>query len=155
MTSFPSPRSCGGAARPWRLRRAHQRLLRAHRRPQKRTEAGALSLELAILAPVVMLLLFTIVQAGFYYYARDAALTAAQQGVETARLRGATLADGETQTWDLLSRTGGSITGPAVTGSDSGQLVTITVTGQVPCWLPGVSFTVSQTATAAKEQPGP
>ncbi|RAG81238.1 hypothetical protein DN069_34000 [Streptacidiphilus pinicola] len=115
-------------------------------------DRGALSLELAILAPAVMLLLFTIVQAGFYFYARDVAVTAAQQGVETARVHGATLGEGLTQSWDLIHRTGGSITGPAVTGSQTAAEVTITVSGSVTTWIPGLTFHLSQTATAAKEQ---
>lgn len=111
-----------------------------------------MSLELAFLAPLVMMILFTIVQAGFYYYARDVALTAAQQGVETARVHGATLGEGEGQTWDLLHRTGGSITGPGVAGSQTGATVQITVTGTVTTFIPGLTFHLSQTATAAKEQ---
>lgn len=99
-----------------------------------------------------MLLLFTIVQAGFYFYARDVAVTAAQQGVETARVHGATLGEGQTQTWDLLHRTGGSITSPNVNGSQTAAEVTITVSGTVTTWIPGLSFHLSQTATAAKEQ---
>jgi Flp pilus assembly protein TadG len=115
-------------------------------------DRGALSLELAILAPAVMMLLFTIVQAGFYFYARDVAVTAAQQGVETARVHGAALGEGEAQTWDLLHRTGGSITGSAVTGSQTAATVTITVSGTVTTWIPGLTFHLSQTATAAKER---
>ncbi|WP_084700737.1 TadE family protein [Streptacidiphilus anmyonensis] len=137
--------------RPPRRRRPPQRI-RLHGRGLDGADRGALSLELAILAPVVMLLLFTIVQAGFYFYTRDVAVTAAQQGVETARVHGGTLGEGEAQTWDLLHRTGGSITGPAVSGSQTGANVTITVTGSVTTWIPGLTFHLSQTATAAKEQ---
>ena len=114
-------------------------------------ERGALSLELAFLAPAVMLILFTTIQAGLYAYARDVAITAAQQGVEAARVQGGTLAEGEARTRDLLNRTGGSITGANVTGT-AGALVQITVTGRVDTWIPGLSFSLAQTATAAKEE---
>jgi hypothetical protein len=132
--------------------RAVARLRLRHARGR---DAGALSLELAFLAPLVMVILFAIIQAGFYYYARDVAITAAQQGVETARVHGATLGEGEGQTWDLLHRTGGSITGPAVDGSQTGAMVQITVSGTVTTWIPGLVFHLSQTATAAKEQLAP
>ncbi|WP_370149125.1 TadE/TadG family type IV pilus assembly protein [Streptacidiphilus sp. EB129] len=123
-------------------------------RHARTADRGALSLELAFLAPVVMLLLFTTIQAGLFLYARDVALTAAQQGVEAARVQGASLSDGEARTWDLLQRTGGSITGQSVTTS-SGTQVQITVTGHVDTWIPGLSLPLSQTATGAKEVPAP
>lgn len=134
-----------------RLRRRLAALPRSPGLPDR----GALSLELAFLAPLVMMLIFGIVQLGFYWYARDVALTAAQQGVETARLHGATAADGSDRSWDLLHRTGSSITGPAVTASQSGTTVQVTVSGQVTSWIPGLSFHVSQSAHAAKEQVTP
>jgi Flp pilus assembly protein TadG len=122
-----------------------------HRRafPAER-ERGSLSLELSILAPVVMLILFTTVEAGFYFFARDVAITAAQQGVEAARVQGGTLAEGEARTDDMLRRAGGSISGAQVTGS-TGVLVQITVSGHVATWIPGLSLPVSQTATGIKE----
>jgi Flp pilus assembly protein TadG len=118
-------------------------------------DRGALSLELAFLAPVVMMLIFAVVQLGFYWYARDVALTAAQQGVETARLQGASLGQGSERSWELLHRTGGSITGTSVTTSQDGNTVVVTVSGQVDCWIPGLTFPVSQTARGAKEQVTP
>ncbi|MFC1405735.1 MULTISPECIES: TadE/TadG family type IV pilus assembly protein [Streptacidiphilus] len=124
-------------------------------RGRVKDDRGALSLELAFLAPVVMMLIFGVVQLGFYWYARDVALTAAQQGVETARLQGASLSEGSDRTWDLLHRTGGSITGTSVATSQDGNTVVVTVSGQVDCWIPGLTFPVSQTARAAKEQVTP
>ena len=134
-----------------RLRRRLAALPRSPGQPDR----GALSLELAFLAPLVMMLIFGIVQLGFYWYARDVALTAAQQGVETARLQGATPGEGNDRSWDLLHRTGSSITGPAVTASQSGTTVQVTVSGQVTSWIPGLSFHVSQSAHAAKERVTP
>jgi len=142
--------------RPVRLRagslRARLRLVDGDSAREK--ERGSFSLELSILAPVVMLILFTTIQAGLYAFARDDALTAAQQGVETARVQGGTLAEGEARTQDLLNRSGGSITGASVSGS-SGALVQITVTGHVDTWIPGLSLSLSQTATGIKERTGP
>ena len=136
------------------LTRLRRRLAALPRSPRQ-ADRGALSLELAFLAPLVMMLIFGIVQLGFYWYARDVALTAAQQGVETARLQGATPGEGSDRSWDLLHRTGSSITGPAVTASQSGTTVQVTVSGQVTSWIPGLSFHVSQSAHAAKEQVTP
>ncbi len=130
--------------------RARLRLIQA----DAARERGSLSLELSFLAPVVMLSLFMTIQAGLYFFARDAALTAAQQGVEAARVQGASLAEGEARTQGLLNRSGGSITGADVSGS-SGALVQITVTGHVDTWIPGLSLALSQTATGVKERTGP
>lgn len=141
----PAPRPGSGPTpvrgRRWGLRRGDG-------------DRGSLSLELSVLAPIVMMILFITIQAGMYFFARNAALTAAQQGVEAARVQGGTLTEGEARTWDLLSRSGGSISGTSVSGS-SGALVEITVTGHVDTWIPGLSLPLSQTATGAKEMTAP
>jgi Flp pilus assembly protein TadG len=133
-------------------RNPHTRLRHLHAGTTR--EGGSLSLELSVLAPVVMLILFMTIQAGLYFFARDVAVTAAQQGVEAARVQGGTLAEGEARTQDLLTRSGGSITGADVSGT-SGALVQITVTGHVATWIPGLSLSLSQTATGVKEETGP
>ncbi|MCX5215699.1 pilus assembly protein [Kitasatospora sp. NBC_00240] len=114
-------------------------------------DSGALSLELAIVFPAVMLMIFTIIQAGLWYHARNVALSAAQRGVERARVQGASLGDGTSVTNSFLDRAGASISGRSVSGSD-GNTVTITVRGQVNTWIPGLSIPVDQHASAARER---
>ncbi|MEU6972109.1 TadE family protein [Kitasatospora aureofaciens] len=127
---------------------------RARRRPRRRGpggDRGAVSLELAIVFPAVMLLIFTTIQAGLWYHARGVALSAAQRGVERARVQGATIGQGTAATSDFLDRAGTSISDRSVTGSD-GATVRIDVSGTVNTWIPGLSLPVHQHASAARER---
>ncbi|MET9396122.1 TadE family protein [Kitasatospora sp. NPDC002965] len=114
-------------------------------------DRGAVSLELAIIFPAVMLAIFMIIQTGLWYHARSVALSAAQRGVERARVQGATIAQGTGAASDFLDRAGGGIAQRAVTGSD-GATVRIEVSGRVETWIPGLSLTVRQHASAARER---
>ncbi|MFD9685226.1 TadE family protein [Kitasatospora sp. NPDC059146] len=127
---------------------------RARRRPRRRGpggDRGAVSLELAILFPAVMTVIFVIIQAGLWYHARGVALSAAQRGVERARIQGATLGQGTAAAQDFLDRAGTSVSGRSVSGSD-GQTVRIDVTGTVATWIPGLSLPVHQHASAPRER---
>ncbi|MFE4599365.1 TadE family protein [Kitasatospora indigofera] len=136
--------------RPLRAARA---LARARRRLAKAGsgDSGSLSLELAIIFHAVMLLIFTIIQTGLWYHARSVALSAAQRGVESARVQGAGIGQGTTVTNDFLDRAGSSISGRSVSGSD-GNTVRIDVSGRVETWIPGLSLPIHQHASAARER---
>jgi hypothetical protein len=101
--------------------------------------------------PAVMLLILTAVQAGLWWHARNVALAAAQQGVEVARGRDATLAQGTAEARSFLNRAGESISGASVTGA-TGLTVRIEVTGTVDTLVPGLKLPVDQHAEAAKER---
>jgi Flp pilus assembly protein TadG len=114
-------------------------------------DRGALSLELAIVFPLVLVTIFAAIEAGLWYHARNVALSAAQRGVETARVQGATLDQGLAVTSGFLDRAGDSISGRSVGGTD-GATVTIEVTGHVDTWIPGLSLPIDQHASAARER---
>ncbi|WP_328373179.1 pilus assembly protein (plasmid) [Streptomyces sp. NBC_00445] len=114
-------------------------------------DRGALSLELLIVFPGVLMLILLTVHAALWWHARNVALSAAQQGVEAARGRGSTLAAGTRETRGFLDQAGGSISGAQVTGS-RGQSVQITVTGHVDTLIPGLTLPISQHAQAATER---
>ncbi|MER5352601.1 TadE family protein [Kitasatospora sp. NPDC002551] len=121
------------------------------RRARGRGDRGAISLELAIVFPLVMLTVFTAIQAGLWFHARNVALSAAQRGVERARVQGAGIGTGTAAANDFLDRAGASISGRSVTGTD-GPTVRIDVAGRVETWIPGLSLPVRQHATAARER---
>lgn len=115
-------------------------------------DRGSASLELTILFPVVLALLFTALQAGMWFYARAVAMSAAQEGVRNTRVVDGTAAAGEAAARQFGETTGkGVITITGVDVSDGDQ-VTVTVTGDALSLLPGLSFTVTQTASGPKEQ---
>lgn len=117
-------------------------------------ERGSATLELAVAFPVFLLLLLAAVQAGLYFYARAIALSAAQQGVQTARLEHHTLDEGTTAARDYAAHAGGGSLheiAVATTGSTA-TTVRITVTGAAPSLLPGIAWQVSQQAAGARER---
>lgn len=123
---------------------------------------GSASLEIAILGPVLLVLIFSIVQAGMWFYARNLALAAAQEGITFARTytaspgarSGPDLAAGATRARSFITRQAGdSLVSPAVAASGTATQVRIEVTGRSLSVLPGVAgFTVRQVATGPVER---
>ncbi|WP_424892301.1 TadE family protein [Streptomyces sp. XH2] len=129
------------------LRRWSRSLARAARERDR----GALSLELMVVFPAVLLLILFAVHVGLWWHARNVALAAAQQGVERARVRGASISTGTAEARDFLNRAGGSISDAHVGGS-RGQTVRIEVTGHVATVVPGLTLPIRQHAEAATER---
>lgn len=118
-------------------------------------DRGSATLELVIIFPVLLLIIFTVVQASLFFYARSLALAAAQEGVRAARAENAHLPDGVTRARAFLTSTAGdSLLTPTVSsdGSSATQ-IRIRVTGRSLSVLPGVpGLSVSQEATGPKER---
>ncbi|GAA2522946.1 TadE/TadG family type IV pilus assembly protein [Streptomyces longisporus] len=118
-----------------------------------RADRGAGSVEVAVLAVVVLMLVFTIIQVGLFYHARKVAQSAARQGVDTGRQFGSTPGDGVAQAQKFLDRFGGSVRGAAVSSAGStAQEIHITVTGHVATLVPGLEFEVTQDARGPIER---
>jgi Flp pilus assembly protein TadG len=109
---------------------------------------------LAVAFPVFLLLLLAAVQAGLYFYARAIALSAAQQGVQAARLQQNSLHQGVTASRSYAAHAGGgSLRNVAVhTAGSTPTTVRITVTGAALSLLPGTNWRVSQQAAGARER---
>lgn len=124
-------------------------------RPRARAERGSATLELVIAFPVLLLVIFSVVQASLYFYARSLALAAAQEGVRAARAQTADLPDGLRETRAFLDATAGdSLLGATIdTTGSSGTRVRFRVTGRSLSVLPGVpGIPVAQEATGPKER---
>jgi Flp pilus assembly protein TadG len=127
----------------WRSQRA------AFRSPGR--DRGASSVELVILAPIMIIVSLLIVQYAIWFDARHAALAAAQEGDLVAR-EDASVNQNE---WRALAADAATsyfrglgtrvITGlSAKTGTSAGEMVSVTVSGKVTGIFPlGVSVTVS------------
>ncbi|MFI6658183.1 TadE/TadG family type IV pilus assembly protein [Streptomyces sp. NPDC050523] len=112
-----------------------------------RADRGTGSVEVAVLAVVVLMLVFTIIQVGLFYHARKVAQSAARQGVDTGRQFGASPGDGVAQAQAFLDKFGGSVRGAAVSSAGStAQEIHITVTGHVATLVPGLELAVTQDA---------
>jgi Flp pilus assembly protein TadG len=133
---------------------------RRHRR--RRSERGVSSLELAILAPAILALIFMSIQTALWLYGRSVALNAAQEGVSRLRLVQPpvyTEAVGEQVRADIESyaqQIGGtslqnaSVPPPSYNNPEG--MVSFTVTGDTVSLVPGLTLKVSRTATGPIEQ---
>ena len=122
-----------------------------------RGDGGAATLELTVLFPVVLLILFGVIQGALYFHGRNVAMAAAEQGVRAAR------ADGQTdratvataQAMQFLADTGelDNLTGLSITPAVDVGSVRVTVNARTISLLPGVAGpAISQTASGVIER---
>ena len=123
-------------------------------RPSPRRAAGELgtgTVEMVLVAPVLIMAVFTIVQFGVYLHAAHVAEAAAHRGLRAAQGEYATAADGHSATTAFLDSTGG-IVAPQVSASRGGSTATVTVTGAAPMVVPALDLQISSTAVGAVER---
>src|SRR5688500_14353516 len=80
---------------------------RGSRRSQRGSQLGSASLELVVIFPAVLALIFGAVQIALFFHARNVALAAAQEGARAAAAQHGTAAAGGSSTWAFLDRVGG------------------------------------------------
>ena len=116
-------------------------------------DRGALILSYVAVLPFVFLFLMVVIQAAFWFLARDAALAAARQGADAARALNASRSAGPAAALAFARAAGpGYLQDPRATANgSSGATVSITVTGHVPSFVPGLVVNVSETAQAPAE----
>ncbi|WP_333734242.1 TadE/TadG family type IV pilus assembly protein [Streptomyces sp. IBSBF 3010] len=120
---------------------------------RRRNDHGFGSVEFAVLAVVVLALVFTALQVGLYYHACKVAQSAARQGVEAGRQFGAGEGDGVAQAQEFLARFGDSVRGASVSSAGSStQEIRITVRGGVATLVPGLTLDVVQHADGPVER---
>jgi Flp pilus assembly protein TadG len=130
------------------------------RRAAERGDRGASAIELSIVAPVILLLIFFTVQVALWLYGRNVALQAAREGVSTLRLVGenedipAAESRTETDTEAYATEVGAqSLLKPLATARfnvTTGR-VRVTVSGHVVS-LVGLDLTVTRSATGEVER---
>ncbi len=120
-----------------------------------RADRGSTSLELVIVFPAVLLILFGIIQGAVYYYARSAALAAAQEGSRAAGAETGTASMGRQAAASFVDRVAGRqlLQVPQVSASRTPTTVTVTVTGKSLSLFPGFNgWTITQTASVPAER---
>ena len=114
--------------------------------PRPDRDRGNGTLTAAILAPAVLALVFTIIQAGLWGNARTVATAAAQVGALAAR--GTDVAgSAEAAARAYLAQTSGGMSDVTVTAA-RGTEVSVTVTGRAPSLVPGLNLEATGTAQA-------
>jgi Flp pilus assembly protein TadG len=125
-------------------RRARTRLLR--------DERGAVSAELVIATPLLLLLIMTVIQFALWEHAEHIATTVAQQGVSVGRLQNQTAGAGQQEAQSVLDQLGPSVlTGSKITATRTVQMTTVTVTGHAESIVGLFSLPVRATASGATE----
>lgn len=123
--------------------------------PPRAVDRGTTTLEVVVLFPVVLLLVFGLLQGVFWYHARTVALAAAGSGVAATRTEVGTVAAGREAATSFVSRAGGADVLGEVTVSAQRTAVAarVTVTGRSVSLLPGVPGpAVTQTASGPVER---
>lgn len=114
-----------------------------------------MTVEVAILFPMLIVITLGGVQMAMWFHARELCQASAQAGVRAARADGAPAGSGTLAAIDYMKRTGaGSVDGPSADESGTATTVRVHVRGNVPSLvpLPGISFTIDQSASAARER---
>jgi TadE-like protein len=134
---------------------------RVSSRRRARGDDGASALELSIVAPAVLLLIFFAIQAGLFFYGRSVAVQAAREGVSQLRLaQTPQIAAGiEEEIEDgiegyALALGREALLDPEATGTydeDAGR-VSMTVTGTTITIVPGLTLTATGRASGEIER---
>lgn len=117
-------------------------------------DTGALILGYVIVVPAFLLAMMVVTQAALWYLARSAALAAARQGVDAARVMHSTPAAGRAAATEFAQRSSsGYLLGPSASsfGSTPGT-IKITVSGHAPSLVPGLPIKISQVAEGPVER---
>jgi len=132
-----------------RRHRAATPLSRRRGRPAERAIA---TIEMAILTPVMLLLVTVSCQAALWQEADHVALAAAESGVAAGAQVGGSPAGARGEAISAASQMGaGVLISPDANVTESGGLVTVTVTGESEQLVPGIPVSVTASASAPIE----
>jgi hypothetical protein len=120
----------------------------------RQRDRGSSTIEMAILWPAVVAMLFGAIQTACYFTARTVALTAAQTAVTAERQLGAGQGVGERYAADLIARSGDWLRETTIEGPEyAGDGVTYHVRGEAISLVPWLAtFEVNQTAHGTLER---
>ncbi|PZR80191.1 MAG: pilus assembly protein TadE [Candidatus Aeolococcus gillhamiae] len=120
-----------------------------HRRRQR----GAVSAQLVIAMPVLMLLITASVQFAVYEHAVNVAVDAAQRGLQGARIQGGSDTAGQMAALSDAAQLGGGIlVSPTVTVTRIGNSIRVQVQGNAEAVMPGITLQVVGVAAGPVEQ---
>ncbi len=121
------------------------------RRPDP--ERGSATTEVVLLTPVMLFLVMLVIQFGLWYHAEHVAQAAAQEGVRSARVEGATAEAGRARAADFLAASGPTIVQDvSVTASRDAETATVSVHGHAATVVPGFTLSVDASATSPVER---
>lgn len=117
-----------------------------------RHEHGMQNVSAIAVAPVLLLFVFTIIQAAVFWNASNAAHSLASITYEAQRLYQAAPGAGQAAAGEYLPQLATTLTDVNVNVSRSATQATVTVTGRAPSIVPGWNLAVSKTVTGPVER---
>jgi hypothetical protein len=105
-----------------------------------------------ILLPVVVTMVFLVIQAGLVFHARSIVAAAAEDGARTAQAEGASATDARAVAMEVLDGSSGLIPVPVVEVQRTAADVRVTVRAEVRSPIPWFHPTVSASAGGAVER---
>ena len=107
--------------------------------------SGSVSIEAVLIVPLFLVALFAILQGSLWVHASSVAQAAAEDGARAATVLGGTEEAGRVTAQAILTeRAVGEDWDIVTTSTDT---FTIVITGRAPSAVPGLSFTVEESAT--------
>jgi hypothetical protein len=113
----------------------------------RRGERGSTTLEIVVIFPAALVLVLLVLQGALYWHARDAALSAAQQGLAAAEVAGP--AAGAARASQVATGLGGIVAPHA--DARGGNLLRVEVSGSAPGLVPLLSLSVDESASGPSE----
>lgn len=115
-------------------------------------QRGSVTIEMVIVFPLLLIMLFLVVQGGLWFHHRNIALTAAQEGARASAVYEATSASGVNTATNFALQAGAI--DPSVTVNRGATTVTVTVSVASPDLIPWVMpvSTITQSASMPVER---
>jgi len=112
------------------------------------------AVQAAVLFPILIIATFAIIQGGIWFYARSAALNAAEEGLQAARAENGSTAAAVAASSSFLTRAAsGAVLNPTTQVAASPLTITVTVSGESTAIVDFLPLPrVSQTVTGATER---
>ena len=117
-----------------------------------RDERGSASVQLVMILPVMLSLVWAAVGAAMFFYGRTTAIAAAQAGATAGAAEDGTVAQCRAAAADMVARVGDALQQVTITCRRTPTTVTVTITGATLSLLPGWTPTLTQTATVPIER---
>ncbi len=117
-----------------------------------RDERGSASVQLVVLLPILIGIVFLALQGGLSYYGRTAALAAAETGARAVAAENGTTSQCQAAAGRFLEQVGDALTSASVTCTRTGTTVTVEVRGQGLSVVTGWQQTITQSATLPVER---
>ncbi|WP_369370327.1 TadE/TadG family type IV pilus assembly protein [Promicromonospora sp. Populi] len=116
-------------------------------------ERGAASLQTVITYPIVLMLIFAMVQGMLYFHAQNTAQSVANGAVQAARVEGGSLEAGYAEAAERLARGGDAFASVNVSVTRGQDTATARVVGLAPSIVPGFrGLRIEQSATGPVER---